>query len=290
MARMEQGQDLQETPIVDANGNIVTNEDGGGKKPNLPKLGPKQIALGVAGLVVVVILIFVFSKGKGSGKPTEQDSSEMSTTVSTGSDELPGFLPPTSTSSVSYSGFIDNSNDYEPVEEVANRTALDSPYTYFSYSAQDVRILRGCGYTGDEIEFFAQNKRSVESLVDEANKELNEHYKTWRESVLDDASEGYKALMDKTYLGNKETRSDVTAADIKIGYNLTENVDYEKIGVFNYQAWIKVKLSYGDVFMNVPIERYTQLTDKGNIVVSFNARCGEGDVLLEITNLKEVRV
>ena len=272
MAHLEQGQDLQEQPIVDANGNIVSdNNNSSSQPPNKGKFGPKQIALIGAALVVVAMAAFMLLRNK-----PEEGTSDSSSTSSTVDDSF--IYPVEQSSSLSVpDGFIEPS-------------ASTDPYEYSNYTAEDVKTLRGLGYTGDEIEYYAQQGKSINELIQDAYAAKDAAEKEWRESVLDGASDEYKALMDKTFLGNNQTKDSVQSGDITIGYNLTENIDYERIGVYNYQAWIKVYLSYGAIFMNIPIERYSELPDSGNIVVSYTARCDKNDTLLEITNLKEVTV
>ena len=286
MAHIEQGQDLQEAPIVGADGNIVqpSPPSGGGG----PKFGPKQIAIAAAALVVLAMLAFMLLRGKpGGDEDTTHDASESST--SSDLDD-PFFYPPEDNTSLGVpDGFLTSSPPPESSFD-GNRTDLTNPYMYISYTEDEVKKLRGYGYTGDEIEYFAQVGYSVDQLISAAQKKMDEAYAEWRRSVLDAASPEYKELMEQTFLGNPATRGDVKREEIVIGHNVTENVDYEKIGVYNYQAWIKVHLSIGDIFMNIPVERYSAIPESGNIVVAFTTRCGVDDTIYEVTNLREVAV
>ena len=290
MARLEQGESFDAAP-VDVNGQPVTEDnnateggDGGSNKPQLPKLGPKQLAIaGVAGVVLIVAVILFMGGGNKGTEPSVSDSQSAETTEYTTD---PAFAPSIETEvseedTLSEPTYNENAGVADPIED---------PYAYIAYSKEEVADLRGWGYTGDEIEYYAQQGASFDKLVDAAMKALDEKNEEWRQSVLDESSDGYKKLMEKTFLGSPTTRDTIDSSEV-VGYRtVTENVDYTKCGVYNYQAWIKVQMSFGDVMMNLELPRYSELPDEGNIVVKCRYDIGQNDEIVYIEYLQEVVV
>lgn len=285
MARLEQGENFSEAPVVDVNGNNV-NPDSSTPPPNAPKFGPKQIAI-AAGILVVIIIVAVVFLSKGGTDNAESTDIESSDPVEY--EEFDPFADPYDQGD-EFVGFEDTtSTDVSSSASNTGDTIYD-PSTYSIYSNDEVANLRAYGYTGDEIEYYSQQGASYDSLIDDAIERMNEANAEWRSTVLDEASEGYKNLMAKSYMDGKSTQQSCFSSDVT-GYGTKrENVDYEKCGVYNYQAWIKVYTQYGSMIMLMELPRYSELADTGNIVVEYKYAVGEGNVMLYIYDIKEVGI
>lgn len=270
MARLQQGENFQEAPIVGVDGQPVEQS---APAPNAPKFGPKQIAIGAGIAVILIVIIVLLCTKQGDN---ETSSVEQTESVNSGWEDDDWFFEEnTDTTSV------------DPEWEVKPADPITDPYLYSIYTAEEVSWLRGYGYTGDEIEYHSQQGTSYDELVSRANAEKDRANDAWRQTVINEESEGYKALMNKTYMGSSETPSTVDKSKIHTYSSYTENVDYEKCGVYSYQPWVKLYTSIGPLFMNVALDRYQRLADTGNIVITYTyAADSEGRVLF-ITDIKE---
>lgn len=295
MARLEQGANFDEVPIVDGNGNPVTtggdsnSGGGGGRQP--PKIGPKQIAIvGVLVVILIIVAVVMFGGKKeeegpigDTATPAPSETYEIEDPFAdVMGDELEDPFPTGGSSDT------ESSSTQSGAQLIADPIA--NPYAYSFYTDEQVKALRGYGYTGDEIEYSAQNQRPYDELVDAAYKRYDKAYEEWRQTVLDESSQGYKDLMSKTYLGLPETRSDIKSEDVYRSSQHLENVDYEKIGTYNYQSWIMVHLSIGDVIMTMPTPRYAEIAESGNILISFSIAEDKDGNPLYISSIGEYRV
>lgn len=281
MAKLEQGEKFNEAPVVDVNGNSV-NPDAPTPPPNAPKMGPKQIAV-AAGLAVVVVIIAVVLLTKGGDSSTSSEPEEQAPSTESNIDDFDPFAPTTADSE--FVGF-----DTPSTEPSNSGDSIYDPYTYSIYSDEEVESLRGYGYTGDEIEYNSQQGTSYDDLVDAAITKMNETNKEWRDSILDDASDGYKNLMANSYMDGKQTKSSCTNEDVYSYGTKRENVDYTKCGVYNYQAWLKVQTQYGSMVLTVDLPRYSELSDSGNIVVEYKYATDESNTLLYVYDIYEVSI
>lgn len=280
MARLQQGENFQEAPVVGGDGLPVDPDNQAAPPaPNAPKFGPKQIAIGAGIAVVLVVMLIFFISTQGSSTDENQgdaDSTSAPQGVVTDPVEDDWF----------YDG-EDTGVDSEWEVQTPIADPITDPYAYSIYSEDEVSWLRGYGYTGDEIEYYSQQGTSYDELIEKARVEKDKANEDWRQTVINEESEGYKALMEKTFLGSAETISSVNSSDIATYKSYTENVDYVKCGVYSYQAWIKLDSVIGPLMMNMPLDRYQQLADSGNIVITFTyAANAEGKVLF-ITEIKE---
>ena len=278
MARLQQGENFQEAPVVGGDGLPVDPDNQAAPQaPNAPKFGPKQIAIGAGIAVVLVVLLIFFISTQGSSTGEDSTSAPQGEVADPEEDEW------------FYDGEDTDVDDEWEVQTTVQDPITD-PYAYSIYSADQVSWLRGYGYTGDEIEYYSQQGTSYDELIERARAEMNKANDDWRQTVINEESEGYKALMEKTFLSSAETISSVNSGDIVTYKSYTENVDYEKCGVYNYQAWIKLYSVIGPLMMNMPVDRYQQLADSGNIVITFTyAANAEGKVLF-ITDIKEKEI
>lgn len=281
MARLTQGADFNEAPIVGVDGNPVNSSGDGGSTPppNAPKMGPKQIAL-FAGIGVLAIIIIIVMMSRGGG--TTSSSSSSSSISSSEDDEWIVNPNPDPNWGKESASTVDTES-----KPTGGGDPVDDPFTFCFYSSDEVSSLRGYGYTGDEIEYHSQNQTPYDTLVQKAEEAYDNKYKEWRQSILDAASPEYKELVDKTFLGSGETPSTCEASEVVNYGTHTENVDYEKCGVYNYQAWIKVHTSIGDLMMSPELTRYTELEDSGNIVIVYNYAVNKDGDMLYVTSIKE---
>lgn len=166
--------------------------------------------------------------------------------------------------------FDDNTSDVTPSEGS------------LIYSDAEVEKLRSWGYTGDEIELHSSMGTSVDSLVD-YSKLLQE------DALLEIYNKGtkeYKRLLKNTWLGQKNMKlpSDCSTYFLET-YNY--NLDYHKVSPKGSQLILRLDLEEGgNAFMFIPPDRWQQLKDDGNIVVSITyAVINDFKV---ITEIKEV--
>lgn len=295
MARISQGENFEEAPIVDATGQIVDQNSAEQQNaPTPPKFGPKQIAIGAAIAVVVVVGAVILLSSGGKDK-VPADGTNTSSVAEDDPFDDDGFIDGgfgtdnnQSTGFIDDEGFIDDTPANSSGSASDNRTAVSDPYTYISYSGSEVQSLRANGYTGDEIEYAAQQGRSYDELISEANAAREAANREWMDTVLNSASDGYKDLMNRTFLGLPTTAETTEGREVYHVETKKENVDYEKIGVYNYQAWVKLHLSFGDIFYLMPLDRYDDLANTGNIVISYSVRSDVDYNIIDISNVSEV--
>ena len=309
MARISQGENFEEAPIVDASGNIVQpSEQEAANAPTPPKFGPKQIAIGAAIAVVVVVGGIILLSG-GNGDTPAEDTTVSDTTSDGQKFDEDGFLIIDDGFAPDDFDVVDDGfepDDFDVVDDGSstpstdsgssapsgsasdNRTAVSNPYAYISYTESEVATLRANGYTGDEIEYAAQQGISMDEMLSNANSAREKANKEWMDTILDEASPGYQELLESTFLGLPKTPSTTEGREVVYIESKKENVDYEKIGVYNYQAWVKLHLSFGDVFYLMPLDRYDDLPDTGNIVISYSVRSDADHNIVDISGVSEV--
>ena len=138
----------------------------------------------------------------------------------------------------------------------------------FEYTAEEKEQLRLCGFTGDEIENMEFEHQEASKVIEDMKKKRQEQYEKEMKPFFDGASDEFKAVYYNTWYGQKDF---VVDSDVE-GYayfNENMNVDYEKLPPKGHQLFLKYYLSNGDAcFITVPPERYIELSDSGNIVIS----------------------
>lgn len=173
-----------------------------------------------------------------------------------------------------------------------NETSIQTGYT-----ESDRSSLRGAGYTGPEIERFEKEEKPVDELLLKAKVEkdrfLQSRYKELDiEARKTEASDAYKELRDYTWLCGTpkelvydETESYTTEIE-------KYNASYEKIPMRGSACLIKLTLDadkgYEPVFYNIHPERYAQLKDKGNMVVTYDVVTYNGEKY--ICNIQELNI
>lgn len=159
-----------------------------------------------------------------------------------------------------------------------------------SYTEKELTALRKWGFTASEIEIASRDGLSAKELVASARADREEAQKEALAAVSDTASDEYKYLLNKTWLGQEPL--DISKFTSDIMYNqmtYTDNADFEKIEPRGRQCFIKVYLSDGSVaFMDLTPSRYNELPESGNIVVEVYYVDVEGTWV--ITSITEKRV
>lgn len=230
----------------------------------------------IVGIVVILILVgglIIFLSGNKSQVEREEESRAVEESLSN--------LPIPETDNVVDSS--DSSTDLTVPMDTQQSTGL-------AYNDKTVAALRKWGYTLNEMEIASRDGLSADALVEAAKKARKEA--TWEtmQSLMDSTSEDYQNLCAKTWLG--QAPIDVSAFNSDVIYlseQYTSNVDFEKIESRGTQLWLKCYLKDGNVlFLQVTPQRYNQLPDSGNIVISYSI-IREGDTYV-VTEAKEVEV
>lgn len=161
----------------------------------------------------------------------------------------------------------------------------------FKYTDGEKEQLRIAGFTGDEIESFEQQMLEPIPIVEEAAAEREEWAEQFVAPYFDTASEEWKSVINTTWYGLEEVVSYDTESINYQNYTYSLNADYEKIKAYGHQLLIKIYLnSSGDyAFMITTPQRYAELPDSGNMVVSITyIQTGDGHKF--ITDIVETRV
>ena len=278
MAVLNQGEQLEETPVVDANGNPVDTPASTSSK-SLPKINPKILAVGVIAVVVIAGIVIISNSGKKKEDVAVQEQTEDII-------ETTEFVNPLD--SVLGNGSGENTGNGKAY---STGDKFSSAYEFSFYDEYDTAYLRGLGYTGDEIEYYSQSATPVADLEEKAWEHKKSANQKWVDSIIDQSSEGYQELRDSTFIGGEDTsNTSVTAEDVSSRVDCKENVDYTKCGVYNNQAWIKVELSTGTTNMTVTLYRYNELADSGNILIQYSKALDKDGNVLFIDNLKELKL
>lgn len=142
-----------------------------------------------------------------------------------------------------------------------------TPFTYY-YSNDEIYSLREHGYTGWEIDSYAEECVPAEELIEQAKRDRQAIYDAEIKVLFDSASPEYLELMNSTWLGLEKFEVSGDTGGYSY-YSNTFNVDYEKIEAHGMQLFIKLYLEEFDnyVFMQMEPDRYVKLKDSGNIVV-----------------------
>lgn len=161
-----------------------------------------------------------------------------------------------------------------------------------NFTDEDKKNLRASGYTGDEIEKFQSEGKTIDELTAEAKKEKEEYlqklYVELSTKVNNPASAEFKQLRSMTWLsGNVAT---VPPKDVSYQVeSLKENVDYIRIPARGVQLFLRLTLNDGNyAFMEVSPERYAQLRDSGNIVIAYDCLIYPNGKF--VSNIREVEV
>lgn len=214
----------------------------------------KYVYLGGAIILVIIIGAFIFSSiGKQSDASSDED------VVLDDND------------------FLDTSDydiiiDTEPAAATSDLLVVEPVAVEISdITDADKEMLRGLGYTGDEIEIALSNGFDVQAMVDHAIALRDAEAASAMERMSDRASDEFKDMLYYTYLGQPEvwnpqgSREEITEqrASVKI------NADYVKCPTRGNQLFLKCKIATDAyVWYQCPPVRWLSLPDEGNIVLN----------------------
>ena len=210
----------------------------------------KFVVFGGVGIFVIILLMLILSLRKPSSDAT---------------DDVENWEP------------VDVTTDTTVTDvEVVNVVPVDveEEVDLSSISTEEQITLRKLGYTGDEIALALDNGFDVKGLIDAAN-EL--HDKESRESLIrmsDAASDEFRMITEYSYFGQPgyefidystgEYGSFVYGIDTYI-----INADYVKCPTYGSQLQLKCHVAKDlDIFYVVTPERFAELPQTGNIVLS----------------------
>lgn len=256
-------------------------------------IDPKYIAIGIVVVVVLagIIMAMIAKPFKKKEAPTEETvwetaaaaSAEESTTSA-----IQGMAPSTSVETMppvqvtdeagmavqqtdASGNLVKDANGNPVYETLPAETVVTAPTTV-KYSDKELALLRKYGYTTDEIEQSASLGIKAKVLLADA-KEARERlaYDTIKK-LGDTGTPEYQEIYYNTWLqGEPRNLNGVDPSVIPVLSSATINVDYTKLPARGPQLWVKLKLPDGQyAFMSVTPQRYVQLNDSGNMVVTIN--------------------
>lgn len=159
-------------------------------------------------------------------------------------------------------------------QALLEQQAAAQPVIVFTYTDEEKRQLRACGYTGTEIEAFQSISTPAQELIDKAIAEQEKWAAQFVQPYFDTASNEYKENLYNTWLGLPE-RDDIPSFE-RYGFEhtITTNLDYVKVPIYGNQVFLKVYLddrNHDDwFFLPIAPDRWLELGDLGNIVVTYN--------------------
>lgn len=261
---------LKQGETYDTNSESTVDEELNGPEKDVSTSSNDKIKyitiIGVGVSIVLVLLVAVLMKGLNTeDTTTAEDSVEYEDNPATallyGEDAFE-------------EGTVE-----EPIVESESVNNLDESLDYYYTAEADVLIgstldLRKRGYTADEIEFARENGILYEDLIARADADIKEHQEAVLAELSDQGSEAYQTLLNMTWLQGADLNiTDVTVDEYgnvnAYSETKTMNIDYIKVPPKGTQLYLKCScLDYGVAFMTVTPERWLQLADTGNILVT----------------------
>ena len=153
--------------------------------------------------------------------------------------------------------------------------AAEEETTAFTYSKDEVAMLREFGFTASEIEEAQSQERPAIEVAEEANiaqiKKLLETHKYLLRSSYDSTDTAYTYLLANTYLGLPAQVVDTNNKEVDY-ITATRTVDYYKMPLTGYQPTVKVRIMPEDrvIYLNVDVDTYTRLNETGNLSITFD--------------------
>lgn len=269
MPSMKQGENYEE----------VTPEEEEDIEEAAPRFDMKKIAIigGVLALVVIAVFV-VFFFGAKKKDATGAVAGDVAASEAADQEEYLKFLAEQGQSA---DDMIPIGGETVP-QETVSVDALPS--------ADDTKELRKWGYTADEIDWAHNNGISTSAMIDQAKVDQEEAQREALAVVSNTASPEYQNLLAMTWLGQPPISFDYTINDSTVynSFNVKQNVDYVKCGEFGKQLFIRLELDDGSyAFMTLTPQRWGQLKDTGNIVVSLTTMEFNGvNFILDIKEIK----
>ena len=208
------------------------------QQDSTPKAGVplKYKLMGAGGVLVAVVAIagmFIFSKNK---TPDESQSIDES---------------------------LDDLEWLDPINQEV-----------YLYTPEEITELRAAGYTGTEIEDYQSREVPAEELIQQAEEARDAWIQEAVAPLYDTASDEYKKTISETWLSlPQRTDMEEWQDNVCSYYEVDQNLDYEKIGVYGNQLFIKIYLDdyeHDDwFFLNITTEEWNKLKQAGNIQVHY---------------------
>lgn len=215
----------------------TNNNNGSNAGEKKPMFSMKQIAImGGAALVLILLIVIIggLTKGGSGGKDVIAENPVESS---------------------------------EP--EILIYEEPDIPF----YDSAQIEKLRIMGYTADDIEAYEELAIPFEELVAEAEAKRQ----AWLDEAIlplyDTASDEYKQNMSSTWIP-LPVRTDMQDwAEIGSYYEMTRNLDYEKVEVHGDQLFIKIytdDVDHESYFFHLCTpEEWLALNDRGNVIATW---------------------
>lgn len=255
MATLKQGDEYEEEDV----GEILdgTASDADDEEQINSKISKKTLYIigGIAGgIVVIIVIAILLFNGLGSG---DADSASNSQTTNN-SNFLASILGKTEEEVVEEDDWFFDEDEFE---------------WYFSYTDEEMMRMNALGLTQDEIDEHLFNETPYDMIyyayvVERARAE---------QDILDKLNQPdspeYQKLFNETFLSLPVTTFTVNPGDVP-NYTRVEtyNCRYEKIKpIYGSEAQIRIDNLYGLVMnVTIPITRYAELEDSGNIVMEIS--------------------
>ena len=230
-------------------------------------LNPTTIVAMVIILLVVVVFTAIIIHKKSGKKPAEEEEIQQVEDFSNWG--APADIPAQPT---------EETDQWQEVEDFDTLEPVGGSNDVWKYTAKQIERLRAAGYTGDEIEEAEHNIVPYEQLIAEAEQAKRDYIANDLAPLFDETTDEWKHWMKQTWFG-LEPRDDMYefSQGNYTQYSVTDNLDYEKIDVYGNQCFLKV---YFDdnvhdyyFFMTVMPERWCELEDFGNIVITYKYIC-----------------
>lgn len=256
-------------------------------------IDPKYIAIGIVVVVVLAGIIMAmiakpFKKKEAKPEETVWETAAAASAEESTTSAIQGMAPSTSVETMApvqvtdeagmavqqtdASGNLVKDANGNPVYETLPAETVVTAPTTVKYSDKELALLRKYGYTTDEIEQSASLGIKAKVLLADA-KEARERlaYDTIKK-LGDTGTPEYQEIYYNTWLqGEPRNLNGVDPSVIPVLSSATVNVDYTKLPARGPQLWVKLKLPDGQyAFMSVTPQRYVQLNDSGNMVVTIN--------------------
>lgn len=147
------------------------------------------------------------------------------------------------------------------------------PGSQWEYTPEQIAQLRAAGYTGTEIEQYAQTMTPYTDLIKRAEAARDAYIQEAIAPLYDTASDEYKRFISQTWL-SLEKRVDIYEwKTTAMNYSRRENLDYEKVDVYGNQLFIKIYLDDFDhsdwFYCLVTPDEWNKLKNAGNIIVNY---------------------
>lgn len=249
-------------------------------KPEDDLRSKKQVdikIIAIAGVAIVVVLVLLAIVLMKNLKPAE-DVEVANDGVIVDEDNPASALL---NSDAAFSG-----EPQEPVVEEDTQTTVDDTANAEAFE------LRKRGYTADEIEFYRNQGLHYDDMIAMADEEIENYQREVLASLSDEGSEAYQTLLNMTWLQGADLAiSDLTYDEFgntnTYDETKTMNIDYEKVPAKGTQLMLKCYCQdFGVAFMSTTPDRWLQLADKGNILVSVTVRYWNGvPIIIDIVEL-----